>query len=214
MEKEISILDYGAGNIASLKSAFLHVGASVNIACSKEDIERCSTLVIPGVGSFDSAIRQLNNRGLKDAVIEAVHIRKKKTLGICLGMQLFFTESEEGSDPERGLAIFDAKVKGLKSNKNISIPHIGFNRVFIKEKLSKADGSASKLLSGIEECYFYFVHSYMVPLQNNLTGLQLITEYGEEFLSGYEDENIFLTQFHPEKSQTNGLQLLANFLQI
>lgn len=214
MEKLVTVLDYGAGNIASLKSAFEYIGARVEIAETKEDIDRCETLVIPGVGSFDSAIKQIELRGIRSSVIDSVNLRKKKTLGICLGMQLFFSGSEEGDSDNKGLGIFKQKVQLLGRNEEISVPHIGFNKVNQRGSGDVVNSNRSRLLSGIENCYFYFVHSYRVKVSDDMKGCQLVTRYGDEFLSGYEEQNIFLTQFHPEKSQTNGLQLLKNFLEL
>jgi len=209
----VTILDYGAGNIASLKSAFEYIGAVVEIAETKNDLDKARTLVIPGVGSFDSASDQLEKRGLKNALLESVKVKKKKTLGICLGMQLFFSSSDEGNGSNQGLGVFEYRVRALTPKENISVPHMGYNRVYIKTSAEGSNPIRSRLLKEIDECYFYFVHSYRAEVNEEMKGCQLVTQYGEEFLSGYEEENIFLTQFHPEKSQTNGLQLLKNFLE-
>jgi imidazole glycerol-phosphate synthase subunit HisH len=214
MAKSITIIDYGAGNIGSLKSAFEYIGVEVKIGKTPIDIASASTLVLPGVGAFDSACRQLNGLGISSIIRRAALVERKKILGICLGMQLFFDSSEEGNRRERGLQIFPQRVHRLKRLKNLPIPHTGFNSVntVVDEGPSKEERQ-SRLLRGIDNRYFYFVHSYRVGITEKLNGVQLHTKYGEEFLSGYEEENIFLTQFHPEKSQTNGLQLLKNFIE-
>mgnify|MGYP006297018967 CR=1 FL=1 len=213
MSEIITILDYGSGNLASLKSAFEYIGCEVVFASTSEGIRRADTLVLPGVGSFDNACKQLTMLGLVSAIREAVLVDRKKVLGICLGMQLFFDSSEEGKGEEKGLQIFPQKVCRLKRVEDIVIPHTGFNKVSLIKDGSTADEcQGSRLLRAIDNPFFYFVHSYRVEFNAKLSGLKLMTCYGEPFLAGYEQENIFLTQFHPEKSQTNGLQLLQNFV--
>jgi glutamine amidotransferase len=213
MSEIVTIVDYGSGNLASLKSAFEYIGCEVGFASTSEDVGTSDTLVLPGVGSFDNACKQLTVLGLVSAIREAVLVDRKKVLGICLGMQLFFDSSEEGKGQERGLQIFPQRVYKLKRVEDIVIPHTGFNKVsLVKDQSTGDERQGSRLLRGIDNPFFYFVHSYRVEVNAKLNGLKLMTCYGEPFLAGYEEENIFLTQFHPEKSQTNGLQLLQNFI--
>ena len=214
MESNVTIVDYGSGNIGSLRSAFENIGSKVDIGNTPLHIAKASIIVLPGVGSFDNACKQLAYLNLTNAIREAVLVDRKKILGICLGMQLFFDSSEEGNGRERGLQIFPDKVHRFKNTGAMAIPHTGFNSVSIaKDHAMNRLNFHSRLLKGIKNPYFYFVHSYKLDIAAKMNGLKLQTDYGEAFLSGYEEKNIFLTQFHPEKSQTNGLKMLRNFIE-
>ena len=163
-------------------------------------------VILPGVGSLNNAMRHLQSAGLVDAIQETVLIKQRKILGICLGMQLLGLSGHEGGITQ-GLGFINSDVKGLHeiSSERVKLPHIGFNLV-----RGVNDGQLFKSLP--VDPYFYFVHSYCIPFSKGLNAMGGKCTYGGEFLASYERENIFATQFHPEKSQMNGLVLLKNFL--
>ncbi|MGB9892070.1 imidazole glycerol phosphate synthase subunit HisH [Thermodesulfovibrio yellowstonii] len=199
----IALVDYGMGNIRSVSKAIEAVGGEVSITQSPEEIRKAKAIVLPGVGAFRDCMSNLTELGLLEAVREEI-LKGKPYLGICLGMQILFTESEEFGMC-KGLDLIKGKVTRFKLPQDYKIPHMGWNTVIFKKK--------SKLLSEISNnSYFYFVHSYyVVPEESNFVGG--VTEYGIEFTSMIIYENIFATQFHPEKSQKMGLKLLSNFIQ-
>lgn len=192
------------GNLWSVTSALDYLGASPKISSLPSDIIAADSLILPGVGSFGAAMAALAESGVKEALMEAVHIRKRKILGICLGMQLFASESNEGGVTP-GLNFMPSNVSRFDAIEDqIKVPHIGFNTVTYSP--------SSVLFRGlVNPADFYFVHSYRI-LPTSLPGQVATCMYGQEFMAAYEYENIFATQFHPEKSQTNGLRLLKNFL--
>jgi glutamine amidotransferase len=201
----ITVIDYGMGNLWSVSSALRYLGCDPKISGDPEEILKAETLLLPGVGSFRKAMGALQKTGLDQAIIEAVKIKGTKILGICLGMQLMGLSSTEDGDTA-GLGLIPVEVNKftlaeIGSNK---IPHIGFDVVH-----SESSWSLFKGLKSAAD--FYFVHSYRL-LPQDLRGKSAICSYGENFLAAYEENNIFATQFHPEKSQTNGLILLKNFL--
>lgn len=168
-------------------------------------VSEADALILPGVGSFRNAMQALEAQGLAKALREAVKGKKRKILGICLGMQLFAERGTEDGDCP-GLGFIPGLVDRFSREElgPLKVPHIGFNHVSASPQ--------SRLFNGIiSPADFYFVHSYRL-LATALPGLPGLCHYGIEFLAGYEHENIFATQFHPEKSQTNGLRLLSNFL--
>ena len=201
----ITIIDYGMGNLWSVSSALDYLGYPSRICSDPKKILSAESLILPGVGSFRKAMIALRKKGLDKAIIEAVQNRGINILGICLGMQLLSSHgSEDGS--MKGLGLIPVKVEKFRANETglNKIPHIGFDTV--------SSSSNSLLFKGLERLTdFYFVHSYrMLPI--GLDGKVATCEYGIKFLAAYEKDNIFATQFHPEKSQTNGLLLLKNFL--
>lgn len=203
----VTVIDYGMGNIWSVISALKYLNCNVNISADPNTLLSAETLLLPGVGSFRKAMIALRNLNLDEAIIESVQVRQKKILGICLGMQLLGSESSEDGET-LGLNLIPAPVREF-SREEIGmkkIPHIGFDQVYSHED--------SHLFQGLpKNPDFYFVHSFrMMP--ENLPGKTATCGYGSEFLAAYENDNIFATQFHPEKSQTNGLMLLKNFLAI
>lgn len=201
------IVDYGMGNLWSVKSAFSYLDTRPVISSDPKAVASADTLVLPGVGSFYKTMQVINDRGLGDAIKEAVLIRKRKILGICLGMQLMAESGNEDGNCA-GLGFIPTKVDRFSPSElgNLKVPHIGFNHVHFSAR--------SKLMNGISSpSDFYFVHSYKL-MPDSLPGEKIVCTYGIDFLSAYEDENIFATQFHPEKSQTNGLRLLSNFLKL
>ena len=200
------VIDCGIGNLWSVTSALDYLGVNAKISGIPSDIISADALILPGVGSFSAAMATLTKSGVGDALMEAVSIRKRKILGICLGMQLFATKSSEGGVTQ-GLNLIPGDVSRFDDVANkIKVPHIGFNAV--------SQGSNSVLFRGLHNpSDFYFVHSYRM-LPTSLVGCVSTCDYGEKFLAAYECENIFATQFHPEKSQTNGLRILKNFLDV
>ena len=193
----IVIVDYGMGNLRSITKAMEHCGARVEVTRNAEKIKESQALVLPGVGAFKDAIKELS------PLANIIKKYDKPLLGICLGMQLFFTESEEGG-LFKGLDLIKGRVVRLPDE--VKIPHMGWNDIEIKGK--------SRLLKGIKSGeYFYFVHSYFVVPENNET-IKATTNYGVEIPAVIEKENIFATQFHPEKSGEAGLRILRNFVEI
>lgn len=204
MEQKIIVVDYGMGNLHSVIKALKRIGVNAIISSNPEELENADKIILPGVGHFKKAIENLKDEGFIEILNKKVLEDKTPILGICLGMQLFSKFSEEG-DVE-GLGWIDAETKKLKINEtNLKIPHMGWNSVEIKKE--------SKLLNGIEnDELFYFVHSYNVVCSNSKDILTK-TKYGAEFNSAVEKENIFGTQFHPEKSHKAGLKILKNFIE-
>lgn len=205
MTMRIVIVDYGMGNIWSVRSALGYLGAESIVSGDPAVVSSADALLLPGVGSFRKAMGSLKTQGLADALAEAVLGKQRKILGICLGMQLL---AEKGTEDGvcSGLDFFSGVVDRFSSSDVgvLKVPHIGFNQVTPTKQ--------SQLFKGIASpADFYFVHSYRL-LPDNLPGEKAICHYGGGFLAAYEHENIFATQFHPEKSQTNGLKLLTNFL--
>lgn len=205
MSPHITVIDYGMGNIWSVLSALRYLGCNPRVSSDPNEIVRAESLLLPGVGSFRKAMIALRETGLDQAILEAVQIKGSKILGICLGMQLMGGRGSEDGDTQ-GLGLIPNSVdmfttQEIGTNK---IPHIGFDLV-----RSKPD---ARLFQGLPDAAdFYFVHSYRM-LPEGLSGKTATCMYGTAFLAAYEQDNIFATQFHPEKSQTNGLVLLKNFL--
>lgn len=205
MRKSVTIIDYGMGNLWSVRSALRYLGHDSIVSHSPRKIEQADVLILPGVGSFRKAMHALRDMQLDQAIWEAVVERKRKLLGICLGMQLLAEHGSEDGETA-GLGLIPARVDRFDQMQmmGLKVPHIGFNRVRSSTK--------SILFQGIApQAEFYFVHSYRL-LQDGVPGKHGICSYGHDFLAAYENNNIFATQFHPEKSQTNGLKLLHNFL--
>jgi glutamine amidotransferase len=201
MSQRISIVDYGMGNLRSVQKALQHVApeADVAITSDPEAIRAADRVVFPGQGAMPDCMRSLNEHGLGDAVAEAA--RAKPFLGLCIGQQMLFEHSAEGDTP--GLSLLPGRVVGFDRKAGLKIPHMGWNEVWqrIPHPLWKgiADGSR-----------FYFVHSYYCdPSEDALVAAS--TRYPGEFTSAIARENLFATQFHPEKSAAAGLALLRNF---
>ncbi len=205
MHSKLVIIDYGMGNLWSVYSAFKYLGADVNISSQTREILGADALILPGVGSFRLAMNSLKNRGLISIIKEAVLVKRIKILGICLGMQLFAEFGFEDGHTD-GLGFIKRSVVKFQFNgeDRFKLPHIGFNNVHFSS--GSLLGASLKSASD-----FYFVHSYRISSED-LTEQVGICDYGGKFLAAFERDNIFATQFHPEKSQTNGLQLLKNFL--
>ena len=204
-DKKVVIVDYGSGNLWSVKNAISYLGYEPEITCDPEKIISSRKLLLPGVGSFAKAMESIKKNYIDEAIIEAVTKRGSSILGICLGMQILgLNGTEDGETKGIGLIPTSVEVFDQGILKNLKTPHMGFNKVVGNPK--------SKLFNGLgADADFYFVHSYRM-LTNDIDGYNGTCEYGESFMALYENENIFATQFHPEKSQTNGLIMLNNFL--
>jgi len=198
----IVVVDYGAGNIRSVTKALENLGAQTKVSDNGKDVLAADKIVLPGVGAFGKAVDGLNALDLMDSLREVIQ-KDKPFLGICLGFQLFFPESEENPGSQ-GLDVVDGMVKRFKPG--LKVPHLGWNRI-----MQKGD---SPLWKGIpDESFFYFAHSYFNdPKDKNM--ISGTTEYGIEFVSAVVKGNLFGLQFHPEKSQKWGLHLLKNFIEL
>ena len=204
-KKLVTIVNYGMGNLHSLKNALNHLEATCLISSEPKEIREAEILILPGVGSFGQAMRNIISGGLKEPLVEAVVNRGIPILGICLGMQLLADIGEEDGD-NNGFGFIPGRVTRF-AFPDLRLPHIGFNSVKITSK-------ENKLFEGIGvDSDFYFVHSYYYECQNPENKLG-ITEYGAPFTSAVQKGKIFGVQFHPEKSQSNGLKLLSNFVKI
>ncbi len=200
-EKKIAIIDYGMGNLKNVRNAFTYLGFDAKITGDYKDIERSSHLILPGVGGFKDAMLTLKQKGLAEPVKEAVEAGKN-FLGICLGMQLLFESSEEFGYSE-GLGILKGKVIKFDEKKVPLIPHIGWNDICIEGQAKEFDGIKNN-------SFFYFLHSYYCVPEEDITAA--FCDYYVRFSACVKKGNIFACQFHPEKSHTEGLALLENFI--
>lgn len=195
----IAIIDYGMGNVASVQKAFNYIGCPSQVTHEANVIRNADFIVLPGVGSFLQGMQNLKERGLLELLTDEVIRGKKPFMGICLGMQLIFTD---GTEPvtNKGLGWIEGSV--VKFEKGVGrIPHMGWNNIQVR----KPD-----YFAGLENRDFYFIHSYHVkPV--NAEVIAATTEYGTEVVASVQQDNIFATQFHPEKSQEAGLKLLTSF---
>jgi len=202
----IIIINYGMGNLNSIKKKLTHLKVNAIISSNPNDILNADKLILPGVGHFKKAIENLKALNLFNVINETVLIKKKPILGICLGMQLMANKSEEGN--VNGFGWFNAEVIKFKTNNTLKykIPHTGWNQI-TKTKQS----ALMKNISDLSE--FYFVHSYHFKC-NNSADILNETEYEYKFTSAVEKENIFGVQYHPEKSHDVGKQILKNFVKL
>ena len=199
----IGIVDYDIGNLRSVQKAFQHVGAEANFVRNPEEIRKVDGLVLPGVGAFGDCVRCLQASGMWDEV-SAWARSDRPFFGICVGFQMLFEGSEEAPG-QPGLGIFEGNVRRFSAQHGLKIPQIGWNTVAVRQP-------DSPLLAEISTGeYVYFVHSYYVaPRDPSLVALE--TNYGETFAAAVARDNLVATQFHPEKSQRAGLQMLRNFV--
>ncbi len=199
------IIDYNLGNPKSIKNMLDYLGIDNIISSNPLEIANATRIVLPGVGNFQHGIEQLDNLNLIPVLKRLVTENNKPILGICLGMQLLTKHSEEGN--VNGLGFIDAQTRKFKhQDKSFKIPHMGWSEVSWKKK--------SNLLHGLSvNPRYYFVHSYYVEC-NNTDDVLCTTNYGFEFVSGFQHNNIFGLQFHPEKSHKFGMELLANFCKL
>ena len=201
----ITIIDYGIGNLGSIKNMFKHIGVKATIQSDVDKIKNASKILLPGVGSFDTAMKKMNEGELKEVLNEKALKEQVPVLGICLGMQLLTNSSEEGT--LAGLSWIDAKTLSFKSriDNKYSVPHMGWSVVnrFNNSLLTQG-------FETLEQVRFYFVHSYFVKVEDDKNSI-LKTEYGVEFDSAIQKDNIYGAQFHPEKSHKFGMKLFENF---
>ncbi|WP_435625610.1 imidazole glycerol phosphate synthase subunit HisH [Flagellimonas sp.] len=192
---KIVIIDYGAGNIQSIKFAIQRLGFEAVLSSDANEITNADKVIFPGVGEASSAMSKLNESGLEDTIINL----KQPVLGICLGMQLMCNSSEEGNT--RGLGIFDVDV--VKFSEALKVPQIGWNEIkSLKSDLFKSVG---------ENSHIYLVHSFYAPLSTDTIA---VSDYGLEYSAALKKDNFYGTQFHPEKSSDVGSRILQNFLEL
>jgi glutamine amidotransferase len=202
----IALIDYGSGNLRSVHKALLKVGAEVRIAKQPDDLAGASAVVLPGVGAFDDCIQALDQRGLLAASRRGIE-SGRPFLGICVGYQALFDKSEEFNSCAAGLGVFAGKVVRFSNQNGLKVPQIGWNQIEIVHP-------ECPLFRGVASgSYVYFVHSYF-PKPKDASIVAARTNYGETFASAIWRDNVFATQFHPEKSQQVGLQLLRNFVEL
>ncbi len=203
----IAIIDYDAGNIKSVEKALLYLGQQekdVVLTREREVIHAADRVILPGVGSFRDAMEKLRGYGLEPVIREYVE-SGRPFLGICLGLQLLFEESEE-SPGARGLGLLKGKITKIPEGEGRKVPQIGWNDIRINPE--------SRLLSGIpDNSYVYFVHSYYLTAENR-SEVAATTEYGVSIDAAVESGNLFACQFHPEKSSGVGLRILKNFIEL
>lgn len=198
----IAIIDYGAGNLSSVKKALDYLGAESEITDDKEKILAASHVILPGVGSFGDAMASMQERGLVEVVKEAAG-SGKPFLGICLGLQLLFESSDESPDVQ-GLGILNGQIVTIPKDRGLKVPHMGWNSIALKQNSGIFDGVA-------DNSYFYFVHSYYLK-GADADAVAATTQYGVEIECAVQKGKLCATQFHPEKSGSAGLKLLKNFI--
>lgn len=197
----ITIIDYGMGNLGSVKNMFRYLGVPSTISADPEVISKAEKLLLPGVGAFDNAMLRLNQQGLREILIQKALMEKVPLLGICLGMQLLTRGSEEGKLP--GLDFIPADTVRFADSQGLKVPHMGWNLV--------VPSNESVLTRDLPvESRFYFVHSYYVRTDDPAHSI-LKADYGARFDAAIQKDNIFGAQFHPEKSHKFGMQLFKNF---
>ncbi|HTY44933.1 MAG TPA: imidazole glycerol phosphate synthase subunit HisH [Patescibacteria group bacterium] len=201
----IAIIDYGMGNIHSVQKALERMSAATTVTNRPADIAAADKIVLPGVGAFDDAMAELEKRGLIEAIKEQV-AAGKSFLGICLGMQLLFQESQEART-SKGLGLLKGAVKRFAQDADLKVPHMGWNQLSVKK-------AACPLLRDIAEgAFVYFCHSYY-PEPQDQQDVATRTDYGIAFASVVWKNNVYGVQFHPEKSQDTGLTMLKNFVNL
>ena len=205
----IAVIDYDIGNLRSVQKAIQRVGGDARLITSPEELARADKVVLPGVAAFGDAIEELRGLGLVEPLKKAI-AEGMPYLGFCLGLQMLFEVSHEDGRHE-GLGVFPGEVVRFEfdrasATQRLSVPHMGWNQLHIKQ--------TCPMLEGIDEgAYVYFAHSYhVVPADEAIAATT--TDYGLEFVSSVWRENVFATQFHPEKSQAVGLKLLENFVRL
>jgi len=200
----IAIIDYGMGNLRSVQKGFEKVGHAAVVTSDPEVVAAADKVVLPGVGAFEDAIAELYRRRLVEPVLKSID-EEKPFLGICLGLQLLFETSYENG-LHKGLGVLAGEVVRFELPQEFSVPHMGWNQLDIRR--------AAPILAGLESgTYVYFVHSYyVVPRDPDVIATE--TQYGPAFCSMIWRNNLFATQFHPEKSQSDGLRILKNFAEL
>ena len=204
MNSKIVIIDYGMGNLRNVQRGFERIGLEAKLTRNQKEIQRASAIVLPGVGAFKDCMINLEKYGLVESLLRSIE-KGKPYLGICLGLQILFSESEEFGS-HKGLGLIKGRVVKFKPDPEHKVPHMGWNTVEIEREVP--------ILKGIVSSdFFYFVHSYYV-IPEEKQWISSFTTYGIPFVSSIWKENIFATQFHPEKSQHNGLRILENFVKM
>jgi len=201
---KIAIIDYGMGNLKSVHNAFRKVGADPIITRSEKEISEAHGLVLPGVGAFPKAIRNIESLGIDRVIKKEINKRNKPLLGICLGMQLLSTKSYEGGE-HKGLSLIEGTVKKIPTRDSLRLPHIGWNDIINKDNcplFENIDTGKS----------FYFVHSYFFDTNEKYISLKV--NYGGYITAAIQKDNIFGVQFHPERSQTSGLRCISNYVKL
>jgi glutamine amidotransferase len=200
--RKIVIIDYGMGNLRNVQKGFEKIGLEAKLTRNKKEIGIASAIVLPGVGAFKDCMENLEKYGLVDPLLRSIE-KGKPYLGICLGLQILFSQSEEFGT-NKGLDLIRGKVVKFRPDAEHKVPHMGWNTI---EKETE-----TPMLQGVESGdFFYFVHSYYV-VPEETQWISTFTNYGKPFVSSIWKENIFATQFHPEKSQRKGLRILENFV--
>jgi glutamine amidotransferase len=195
----IAIIDYGMGNLRSVEKGFLKVGAEAKVVTKPQAIDDAAAVVLPGVGAFRDCMKNLSGMSLIEPIVMSIK-KGKPYLGICLGLQVLFSESEEFGTYE-GLDLIKGKVRKFRTD--LKVPHMGWNNVKLLRRPPVFEGIK-------DESFFYFVHSFYVDPED-ADVIAATTDYGITFTSMVWKDNIFATQFHPEKSQETGLMILKNF---
>jgi len=200
----IAIIDYGMGNLRSVQKGFEKVGHSAIVTSDPAEVRKATKVVLPGVGAFEDAMAELDRLGLTNSILRAID-SGKPFLGICLGLQLLFERSYEHGEHE-GLGVLKGEVVRFELPPEYSVPHMGWNEAIISRR--------PPILDGIDEgTHFYFVHSYyVVPEDQDVIAVE--ADYHKPFCAMIWRDNLFATQFHPEKSQTEGLKVLKNFAEL
>jgi len=202
MNPKIVIIDYGMGNLRNVQRGFERIGLEAKLTRNKKEIQRASAIVLPGVGAFKDCMINLEKYGMVESLLRSIE-KGKPYLGICLGLQILFSESEEFGS-HKGLDLIKGSVVRFKPDPEHKVPHMGWNTVEIEREVP--------MFQGIESGdFFYFVHSYYV-IPEEKQWISSFTTYGKRFVSSIWKDNLFATQFHPEKSQQKGLRILENFV--
>jgi len=202
MISKIVIIDYGMGNLRNVQKGFEKIGFEATLTRSKKEIGRASAIVLPGVGAFKDCMENLEKYGLIDPLLRSIE-KGKPYLGICLGLQILFSKSEEFGS-HKGLDLIRGNVVKFRPDPEHKVPHMGWNTIEKEREVP--------MLQEVESGdFFYFVHSYFV-VPEEAQVISTFTTYGNPFVSSISKENLFATQFHPEKSQQKGLRLLENFV--
>lgn len=204
----IAIVDYGMGNIGSIQNMLIKIGVNkqdIILAHSKDDLKDAEKLILPGVGKFDAGISILNNSGMRERIDDLVLNEHKPILGICLGMQMLGSRSEEGTQAGLNYIPFSCK-KFVMNDTSLKIPHMGWDYIDIKQQ-------GNPLVREMPEINrFYFVHSYYAVCEDQ-SDVMMTCDYPDAFVAAVHRDNIYGTQFHPEKSHKFGMRLLKNFVE-
>ncbi len=200
---DVTLVHYGLGNIQAFAHIYQRLNLAVEVATTATQLAAAQHLILPGVGAFDWAIARLNASGMRDALDDAVLVRKVPVLGVCVGMQMMAERSDEGVEPGLGWIKGDVKAFDFHLDTQLPLPHMGWNDV--------DPVSNDCLFAGIEAPKYYFLHSYCIVPTDEADALAT-ADYGNRFVSAVRHDNIFGTQFHPEKSHNWGIDLLRNFV--